>query len=179
MRTRNLLYIATAFAAIACAKDITTESTNDVQQEVRLVPMTFTAGADDASDTESKVALGGENFKSVLWSEGDQIKVFDGKNDKLPAFELVSGIGKTSGVFSGKVSEGLPESTVFYALYPYQENAVFNESITVGSTTYEMQLLLLYRQNRLQYRTVFRQMHFLQPHSQMQKEILNFRIFLV
>ena len=137
MRTRNLLYIATAFAAIACAKDITTENTNDVQQEVRLVPMTFTAGADDASDTESKVALGGENFKSVLWSESDQIKVFDGKNSNLPAFELVSGNGETSGVFSGQVSEGLPESTVFYALYPYQENAVFNESINVGSTTYE------------------------------------------
>ena len=137
MRTRNLLYIATAFAVIACAKDITTESTNDVQQEVRLVPMTFTAGADDASDTESKVALGGKNFKSVLWSESDQIKVFDGKNANLPAFELVSGNGETSGVFSGQVSEDLQEGIVFYALYPYQENAVFNESITVGNTTYE------------------------------------------
>ncbi|MGN0188049.1 MAG: hypothetical protein ACI395_00905, partial [Candidatus Cryptobacteroides sp.] len=136
MKTRYFLFIATAFAAIACTKDITTESTNEAQQEVRLVPMTFTAGSDDASDPDSKVSLGGEDLKSVLWSERDQIKVFDGTENNLPAFNLVSGEGKTSGVFSGQVSEGLSDGTTFYALYPYQAEAAFNASITVGSNTF-------------------------------------------
>lgn len=135
MRTRYFFFIATAFAAIACTKDIATESTNGSQQEVRLVPMTFTAGSDDASDPESKVSLGGEDLKSVLWSAGDQIKVFDGKTNDLPAFNLVSGEGETSGVFSGKVSEGLPEGTTFYALYPYQADAEFHASYDLMSGT--------------------------------------------
>ncbi|MGN1210704.1 MAG: hypothetical protein ACI4TM_03395, partial [Candidatus Cryptobacteroides sp.] len=136
MRYSNILLVAAAIAATACTKEIVSENGNNSQPEVKLYPMTFTAGADDGSASDTKVTL---DDKSVLWSAGDQIKVFDDTETSLDAFEITSGEGTTSATFSGSVSD--PSANTYYALYPYQESATQTISdITIGTTTYSRYL---------------------------------------
>lgn len=51
---------------------------------------------------------------SVVWSEGDQIKVFNDANPNGKVFDLSAGAGTDSGTFSGSISGSGP----FYAVYP-------------------------------------------------------------
>ncbi|MGM9786419.1 MAG: hypothetical protein ACI3ZS_06240 [Candidatus Cryptobacteroides sp.] len=126
MKYSNILLVAAAIAATACAKEIVSENENTNQPEVKLYPMTFSAGADDGSAPDTKVTLEG---KSVLWSATDKIKVFDGTEKSLEAFEITSGEGTTSAIFSGSVAD--PSATTYYALYPYQESATFHSSLVI------------------------------------------------
>lgn len=53
---------------------------------------------------------------SVVWSEGDQIAVYESADYSTPTvFTLAGGAGSTKGWFSGTVN---PASEVFYAVYP-------------------------------------------------------------
>ena len=132
MKYSKITLALAALAATACAIEVLPETPAEDQPEVQLYPMTFTAGADDGSDPETKVTLEG---KSVLWSAEDQIKVFDGTATPLPAFTVTSGEGTTSASFSGSVAD--PSANKYYALYPYQEAATFIKGdITIGSTKY-------------------------------------------
>ena len=132
MKYSKITLALAAFAATACAIEVLPETPAENQPEVQLYPMTFTAGADDGSDSETKVTLDGT---SVLWAEGDQIKVFDGTAIPLSPFTVTSGEGTTSASFSGSVAD--PSAKTYYALYPYQEAATFTSGdITIGSTKY-------------------------------------------
>ena len=132
MKYSKITLALAALAATACAIEVLPETPAEDQPEVQLYPMTFTAGADDGSDPETKVTLEG---KSVLWAADDKIKVFDGTSDELPAFAIESGAGTTSATFSGSVAD--PSAKTYYALYPYQEAATFTSGdITIGSTKY-------------------------------------------
>lgn len=55
-----------------------------------------------------------ENDLSVVWSEDDKLSIFD-KNGNNGRFEISSGAGTTSAVFTGLAEE----SDKYYALYPY------------------------------------------------------------
>ena len=132
MKYSKITLALAAFAATACAIEVLPETPAENQPEVQLYPMTFTAGADDGSDSETKVTL---YDKSVLWAADDQIKVFDGTATPLPAFTIANGAGKTSATFSGSVAD--PSANKYYALYPYQETATFTSGdIKIGNTDY-------------------------------------------
>lgn len=114
---RNLLTMVLGAAAIASAVSCS-EKENEGPVLSERVPMQFTAGT-PSLDTKTAIASDG---KSVLWSEGDIIAVFDGQTNK---FELVDGAGTSSGKFNGFA---LPD-TDCYALYPYSEDASMSGSV--------------------------------------------------
>ena len=70
--------------------------------------LTFTAYIDPGSKTQF-----GEEW-SVLWSEGDQIRVYNDAHPEGIPFSLVRGAGTSSGTFSGPA----PGSGPFRAVYP-------------------------------------------------------------
>lgn len=132
MKIKNMIFVVAAIAATACTKEIVSENGNTNQPEVKLYPMTFTAGSDDGSEPESKVTLEG---KKVLWASDDQIKVFDGTSNNLQAFSITDGAGTTKATFSGNVS--VPNTKTYYAMYPYQEAATYNtDNLTIGDNVY-------------------------------------------
>ena len=131
MKTQKFFFLGAALLmAASCALELIPDE-EQIAPEVNLVPVTFSVG----SDTEdTKVYLGGENFKSVLWSSDDKIKVFDRTTNVLSAFSVTGGYGTTSAVISGSISTGA--TTPYFAMYPYQESAVYTASnVTVSSTT--------------------------------------------
>ena len=112
---KKINFVLTAVAAIAtvsCVKEIAVENT-----PVNLIPMTFTAGSDNV---ETKIALQ-EDQLTLHWENTDQIKVFDGKNNNLPAFTTTD--SGPSVDFTGEVEDA--EAEAYYALYPYQADAEF------------------------------------------------------
>lgn len=136
MKYSKITLALAAFAATACAIEVLPETPAENQPEVQLYPMTFTAGADEGSDPETKVTLDGT---SVLWAADDQIKVFDGTATPLDPFTVKSGAGTTSASFSGSVAN--PSANKYYALYPYQEAATFTSGdIKIGNTDYKSYL---------------------------------------
>ena len=64
----------------------------------------------------TRAIIGGADNKSIFWSEGDALSVFDaaGKNEK---FNISGGAGTSSGTFRG-LFESVPSTYV--ALHPYQ-----------------------------------------------------------
>lgn len=112
---KKINFVLTAVAAIAtvsCVKEIAVENT-----PVNLIPMTFTAGSDNV---DTKIALQ-EDQLTLHWENTDQIKVFDGKNNNLPAFTTTE--SGPSVDFTGEVEDA--EAEAYYALYPYQADAEF------------------------------------------------------
>ena len=116
-----MLYAAATAATVSCAEEIIPEnSQNNNSSELNLIPMTFTAGAEDA---DTKIVLQ-EDRKTIHWESTDKIKVFDGVSNDLPAFTTTdSGL---SADFSGGVADA--DAGTYYALYPYQEGATFKET---------------------------------------------------
>lgn len=119
MKTMKLMLCAvTVIAAASCAKEIAPENNQDnTTPELNLIPMTFTAGADEV---ESKVALQQDGI-TLYWEATDQINVFDGSETPLPAF-TASGSGASTNFTGGVVN---PEAETYYALYPYQADASY------------------------------------------------------
>lgn len=113
MKTRNFIYVALAFMALSCAKEIAPE-TSAPEQDYNYIPKTFTAGIDivkDANDVQSKVAL--VNGYQVEWRSGDQVAVFDNiSKARNPYTASETGAVTT---LSGEVPSG---STEFLAIYP-------------------------------------------------------------
>ena len=70
--------------------------------------ITFTASLDQGSRTQF-----GEDW-SVLWSEGDQIKIFNNAHPEGVSFTLIRGEGTPTGTFSGPD----PGAGPFQAVYP-------------------------------------------------------------
>ena len=106
------LLAAAAVAAISCAKEsLPVENENPVP-EVELVPMTFTATADNG-EADTKVFYDGQT-KTTQWKSGDKIAVIS-SNGTASTFEAVevSEDGKTA------VFEGLAENAeTYYAVSP-------------------------------------------------------------
>jgi hypothetical protein len=91
----------------------------------------------EGADVSTKTSLGDpvDNIYPVLWSAGDEIKIFtaghrvnDGVGTKMT---LKSGAGEVMGIFEGDVPV-LPEGCkLYYALYPY------NASFSIGDAEHE------------------------------------------
>lgn len=133
MNMNKLFLLGAALLAISCVNEIVSEDQNNEKPQVKLVPVTFQAGSEDDSESDTKVTLGGEEHKIVLWTESDQIKVFDKTEADLPAFTVSSGAGTNFAEISGSVSA--EASGNYYAMYPYQAEATFTNETTMGTKT--------------------------------------------
>lgn len=88
-------------------------SENVPQEETKMIAKSFAV-----SMNETKTTLG--DGLAVNWSKGDQIKVIAVLSDSEQesyVFDLQSGEGKASAVFSGEIAEKYAEAEI-YALYP-------------------------------------------------------------
>lgn len=124
---KNMKYILIAVAAMAsaaCAKEITPEP--EQNPEVNLVPMTFTASADDDQDT--KVFYDRET-KTTQWKEGDKIMVIS-STGTATEFEA------TSVTDNGKTAtfKGLTENAdTYYAVSPASAYKGNGQEVTSGT----------------------------------------------
>lgn len=133
MKVNSLFILSTALLFAGCVNEIVSNEQNEQEPQVNLVPVTFQAGSEEDSESDTKVTLGVDK-KSVLWTETDKIKVFDKTANNLPAFTVSSGAGTTFAAISGSVSEGATGN--FYAMYPYQADATFTSGETkLGNDT--------------------------------------------
>ena len=113
---KNFLTIALSATAVAMAVSCTDKENTEPQGSGR-VPMQFAAGSPEL--TRTAIA---EDGKSVVWSEGDAIGIFDTQINK---FDIIEGAGSSAGAFSGFA---LPDAE-YYAIYPYDETAAISGSI--------------------------------------------------
>lgn len=123
---RNIFLAIAVVAAVfaSCNKEVNITRN---QSPVKLVPKTFTVSVD-----ETRTSLG-ENGKSILWEEGDVIRVIGATASGTVSqhvFTLSSGAGTGSATFTGEVEEG--EET-FYAIYPNYEIDPENNKGTFAS----------------------------------------------
>ena len=105
-------------------------SENVPQEETKMIAKSFAV-----SMNETKTTLG--DGLAVNWSKGDQIKVIAVLSDSEQesyVFDLQSGEGKASAVFSGEIAEKYAESE-FYAFYTATYDAKVS-GVTLSVTGY-------------------------------------------
>ena len=114
MKTSIKIAVALAVCSVcACTKE------KDFQTD--RPELTFYAGF-NGTKTELKPSY------AIEWKSGDEISIFDGAaNNKYVTLESGPNVS-----FSGTAAEGVPE---YLALYPYNENAVFDASAKTIKTT--------------------------------------------
>ena len=120
--------IAMLMAMASCSSS--DDAVEEIKEESKLVPMTFTATQEGNAGTRSALDAGTQ----VLWNTGDKISVFDGYNDTdhNRSFTLEGDGGETSGSFTGTASS---EATTFTAVYPYTEGATLESEGSVSGIT--------------------------------------------
>ena len=105
--------IAMLMAMASCSSS--DDAVEEIKEESKLVPMTFTATQE--SNAETRSALNGSN--GVDWQTNDKISVFDGTGaENNQEFTLTGDV--KDGKFSGNASA---TATKFTAVYPYTEGA--------------------------------------------------------
>ena len=117
--------IAMLMAMASCSSS--DDAVEEIKEDSKLVPMTFTATQE--SNAETRSALNGSN--GVDWQAGDEISVFDGTGAGCNhQFSLTgdASLGKFSGIASS-------EATSFTAVYPYTEGATLGEDGSVSGIT--------------------------------------------
>ena len=113
--------IAMLMAMSSCSSS--DDEMEEIKEESKLVPMTFTATQE--SNVGTRTALNGN---SVDWQTGDEISIFDGAGNQK--FTL-TGDAK-EGKFSGNASS---DATKFTAVYPYTEGAQLESDGIVNGIT--------------------------------------------
>ena len=116
----SLLFVAAAMIFAGCSKE--TESVEPgggegEGTEEGLVYKEFTVGVSEASGSKSRTVLGSDG-ESVLWVEGDKIRVFadvEGANADGYTFTVKEIQDDGSATISGEVAN----AEKFYALYPF------------------------------------------------------------
>lgn len=110
-KIRFTLFALTAMTAVSCVKDIVTENDTQFTPEKDMINMVFTADAEKENSTKA-----GLEGKSVVWADGDAIKVFASNNtNNNTGSELIeTSVNGTSATFEGEVE--MAES--YYAIYP-------------------------------------------------------------
>lgn len=117
---KKLAYFLVLGAIVALTASCNREMiATEAPSEGNLVKVSFTANKADFT----KTTLDG---LKLVWSEGDEIAVFDGT--ALQRFSLVDGSGTTSAVFTGSVSSG---ATDFMAVSPFEAAALDETSLVV------------------------------------------------
>ena len=122
---KSIFMMAAAIAAVSCAQEIMPEGVTgntDNTVNVELQPMTFSAISSD----ESKAVL---DNRSIQWQSGDAISVFDGSGNR----KFTTTDNGSKATFEGLAAV----AEEYYAIYPYQENAVFTATGTVNGSDFE------------------------------------------
>ena len=117
--------IAMLMAMASCSSS--DDAVEEIKEESKLVPMTFTATQE--SNAETRSALNGSN--GVDWQAGDEISVFDGTGAGCNHQFSLTG-DASSGKFSGIASS---EATSFTAVYPYTDGAQLESDGIVSGIT--------------------------------------------
>ena len=120
-----LISIAMLMAMASCSSS--DDAVEEIKEESKLVPMTFTATQESNAETRSAL----NNRNGVDWQAGDEISVFDGTGAGCNhQFSLTgdASLGKFSGIASS-------EATSFTAVYPYTEGATLGEDGSVSGIT--------------------------------------------
>lgn len=116
--------IAMLMAMASCSSS--DDAVEEIKEESKLVPMTFTATQE--SNVGTRAALNGNG---VDWQAGDEISVFDGTGAGCNHQFSLTG-DATKGRFSGAASS---EATSFTAVYPYTEGAQLESDGIVSGIT--------------------------------------------
>ena len=114
MNTKYYMMAALFVLALSCSKEMdVVESVSQPTISSELVPITFTVDAQSA-----KTALGASN--GVVWSDGDQVSVFDDVIGNTGSYE----------VKEGRVAASVSETaTSVFALYPSSTEASLSGSV--------------------------------------------------
>lgn len=122
MKKISILYVLVLLTfALSCSHVRENDWAQDIPETTETVQtgtVTFTASFDQGSKTQL-----GEDW-SVLWSEGDQIKVFNNTHPEGVSFTLIRGEGTPYGTFSGPD----PGAGPFQAVYPADRTGKGNRS---------------------------------------------------
>lgn len=122
MKKISILYVLVLLTfAYSCSHVRENDWAQDIPETTETVQtgtVTFTASFDQGSKTQL-----GEDW-SVLWSEGDQIKVFNNTHPEGVSFTLIRGEGTPYGTFSGPD----PGAGPFQAVYPADRAGKGNRS---------------------------------------------------
>ena len=117
----SFLILGILFSGVACSNIFIPEQDDDPQgleEDSGLITISATL---EQHDTKSSLSN-----NNVLWSEGDEIRVFcssDTSEDEGVVFTLSSGAGTTDATFSGVAPSG---EGPFYAVYPASLPSVFD-----------------------------------------------------
>ena len=117
--------IAMLMAMASCSSS--DDEVEEIKEESKLVPMTFTATQESNAETRSAL----NNSNGVDWQAGDEISVFDGTGAGCNHQFSLTG-DASSGKFSGIASS---EATSFTAVYPYTEGAQLESDGIVSGIT--------------------------------------------
>ena len=117
--------IAMLMAMASCSSS--DDAVEEIKEESKLVPMTFTATQESNAETRSAL----NNSNGVDWQAGDEISVFDGTGAGCNHQFSLTG-DASSGKFSGIASS---EATSFTAVYPYTEGAQLESDGSVSGIT--------------------------------------------
>lgn len=117
--------IAMLMAMASCSSS--DDAVEEIKEESKLVPMTFTATQESNAETRSAL----NNSNGVDWQAGDEISVFDGTGEGCNHQFSLTG-DATKGRFSGAASS---EATSFTAVYPYTEGAQLESDGIVSGIT--------------------------------------------
>ena len=117
MKTRHIIYMALAFVATACAKELTPETENNsTTEDVVCVPMGFTG----VIETSTKTTL--VNDRQVNWVQGDRVSVVPAGGTTIYEFKA------TSATNTAYLSGEAPVADSYYAYYPYANNITLSGS---------------------------------------------------
>lgn len=136
---RALPLWALLLGVASCDKEDIVAGGNGAEGSGERVPMTFTALAPQAGQTQTRTELqpgvegeGGQKTYAVYWNAGDQIGIYDGESFRLFTIqdEMEEGGTAPTVSFSG---EDLSGAESYLAFYPYSEKLTYADG-TIGFT---------------------------------------------
>ena len=83
--------------------------------------VTITATLEQPAGTKTSLS----SYRQVLWSEGDQIRIYNSSNTEGEVYTLSAGAGTTGGQFTGDPLSG---DGPFYAIYPASAGGTLGEN---------------------------------------------------
>ena len=121
MKTRNIFYLALAFMALSCAKEIAPE-TAAPEQDFNVIPMTFTAGMSDMKEADAtKTAM--ENGYQIKWNKSDGVTIIDNVANTAVKY-VASAAGATTTLSPATEGTGVAEgATEIYGAYPWRDGS--------------------------------------------------------
>ncbi|MCQ2336986.1 MAG: hypothetical protein MJ010_07405 [Paludibacteraceae bacterium] len=108
---KKLIYLAGA--ALVMMASASCEKKADVQNPESKEGMVKTEFSAVSKESKEKTAIDGSD---ILWSTGDQVKIYAGTSTEGNPFTLTDGAGTTSAIFEGWIAE--TATAPYYAVYP-------------------------------------------------------------